>query len=122
YNGGDTTVIDDFSRFPQATSRIEITLGQTGYVSEIHARTIGEAAVYSGAGRLSKDDTLDYGAGIEFHVKRGDRIEAGDKVAALYFSDPRRNPDEIAEMIRGAFQLSENPVPPLKRIVSTIRQ
>ncbi len=122
YNGGDTAVIDDFSRFPQATSRIEITLGQTGYVSEIHARTIGEAAVYSGAGRLSKDDTLDYGAGIELHVKRGDRIEAGDKVATLYFNEPRRNPDEIAEMIRGAFQLSENPVPPLKRIVSAIRQ
>lgn len=122
YNGGDTALIDDFSRFPQATSRMEIELGQAGYISEIHAKTIGEAAVYSGAGRLAKEDTLDYGAGIELHVRRGDRVETEDKVATLYFSEPRRNPDEIAKLIRGAFQLSETPVPSLKRIVSTIRQ
>ncbi len=122
YNGGDTAVIDDFNRFPRATSRMEIALGQAGYVSRIHAKKIGEAAVYSGAGRLAKEDTLDYGAGIQLHVQRGDQIEAGDSVATLHYSNPRRNPDEIAKLIRGAFQLSDKPVSPLKRIVSTIRQ
>ncbi|RLE20042.1 MAG: hypothetical protein DRJ08_07530, partial [Acidobacteria bacterium] len=116
------TVIDDYSRFPQATSRMDIQLDQSGTISGIHARAIGEAAVYAGAGRLAKEDTLDYGAGIELHVKRGDRIVAGETVATLHFSTPRRTPDEIVKMIQGAFQLSETPVSPLKRIVSTIRQ
>jgi pyrimidine-nucleoside phosphorylase len=122
YNGGDAAVIDDFSRFPQASSRMDIVMGKAGYISEIHAKAIGEAAVYSGAGRLAKEDTLDYGAGIQLHVRRGDRSEATDPVATLYFSTPRRDPAEIAEMIRGGFQLSEKPVPPLKRIVGTIHQ
>ena len=122
YSGGDAAVIDDFSRFPQASSRMDIIMGKAGYISEIYAQAIGEAAVYSGAGRLAKEDTLDYGAGIQLHVRRGDRIEAKDPIATLYFSTPRRDPGEIAEMIRGAFQLSEKPVSPLKRIVDTIHQ
>jgi len=122
YNGGNAAVIDDFSCFPQASSSMDIVMGKAGYISEIHAKEIGEAAVYSGAGRLTKDDSLDYGAGIQLHVRRGDRIEAGEKIATLYFSTPRIDPDEIAEMIRRAFKLSEKPVPSLKRIVSTIRQ
>ncbi len=122
YSGGDDTVIDDFSRFPQGENRLNINVTQTGIIAEINARTIGEAAVYAGAGRLTKEDALDYGAGIELHVKRGDPIEAGQTVATLYFSHPRRNPDEIVRMIRGAFRISDTPVLPLKRIVSTIRQ
>ncbi|NOZ12207.1 MAG: thymidine phosphorylase [Acidobacteria bacterium] len=121
YSGGDSTVIDDFSCFPQAASQLEIRLNRGGYISGIHARKIGEAAVYTGAGRLTKNDVLDYGAGIELHVKRGDRIETGEKVATLHFGTPRRPVNEIAEMVQDAFRLSETPVSHLKRIVSIIR-
>ncbi len=121
YSGGDGAVIDDFTRFPRAESKLEVRLNRGGYIAGIHARKIGEAAVYTGAGRLTKEDVLDYGAGIELAVKRGDRIEAGTKVATLHFSTPRRPVNEIVEMVRSAFRLSETPVLPLKRIVSVIR-
>ena len=34
-----------------------------------------------GAGRLKKDDRIDYGVGIEIEKKYGDRVEFGDTLA-----------------------------------------
>ena len=48
---------------------------------------IGQASVILGAGRLKKTDTIDYGAGIGFFAKVGDRVERGDSLCALYHGE-----------------------------------
>lgn len=58
-----------------------------GYVREVRADLIGQASVLLGAGRLEKKDSIDYGAGIGFFVKVGDRVERGDSLCALYHGE-----------------------------------
>ncbi|MBR4430378.1 MAG: thymidine phosphorylase, partial [Clostridiales bacterium] len=55
-----------------------------GYVQGMRADLIGQASVLLGAGRLAKTDPIDYGAGIGFFVKTGDKVERGDSLCALY--------------------------------------
>ncbi len=65
-----------------------------GYVQGMRADLIGQASVLLGAGRLAKTDTIDYGAGIGFFVKIGDRVERGDSLCALYQGENSNLPEE----------------------------
>ena len=65
-----------------------------GYVQSIRADLIGQASVLLGAGRLAKTDSIDYGAGIGFFVKIGDKVERGDSLCALYQGENSRLPEE----------------------------
>ena len=60
---------------------------ESGYVTRIRTDMIGQASVILGAGRLKKTDTIDYGAGIGFFAKVGDRVERGDSLCALYHGE-----------------------------------
>ena len=66
-----------------------------GYVQGMRADLIGQASVLLGAGRLAKTDTIDYGAGIGFFVKIGDRVERGDSLCALYQGENSNLPEDI---------------------------
>lgn len=60
---------------------------ESGYVTRIRTDMIGQASVILGAGRLKKTDPIDYGAGIGFFAKVGDRVERGDSLCALYHGE-----------------------------------
>ena len=66
----------------------------SGYVQSIRTDLIGQASVLLGAGRLKKTDTIDYGAGIGFFVKVGDKVERGDSLCALYQGEKSELPEE----------------------------
>lgn len=66
----------------------------SGYVQSIKTDLIGEASVLLGAGRLKKTDKIDYGAGIGFFVKVGDKVERGDSLCALYLGEKSELPEE----------------------------
>ena len=59
----------------------------SGYVQSIKTDLIGQASVLLGAGRLKKTDKIDYGAGIGFFAKVGDKVERGDSLCALYHGE-----------------------------------
>jgi len=82
--GGNASVIDNLSLLPSATCQIEVTALETGWISRIDAQAIGEAAVELGAGRKTKEDSLDLGAGIELRVEVGDKVEQGQAIAVVY--------------------------------------
>lgn len=65
-----------------------------GYVQEVRADLIGQASVLLGAGRLAKTDSIDYGAGIGFFVKVGDRVARGDSLCALYHGEKADIPED----------------------------
>lgn len=66
----------------------------SGYVQSIRTDLIGQASVLLGAGRLAKTDKIDYGAGIGFFVKVGDKVERGDSLCALYTGANSNLPEE----------------------------
>lgn len=56
----------------------------TGIVEKVDALMIGEVSVSLGAGRLTKDDQLDYDAGIQIVKKKGELVQQGETIAYLY--------------------------------------
>ena len=60
---------------------------QEGFISGIDAMSIGLASQHSGAGRQTKEDSIDHGAGILLHHKTGDQVKAGEPLCTIYSSD-----------------------------------
>ena len=59
--GGNPQVLDRFELLPNATGAREITSPRAGYVSAIDAELIGQASAMIGAGRDTKEDSIDPG-------------------------------------------------------------
>ena len=62
----------------------------------MNTQRCGTASVLLGAGRSSKEDSIDYGAGIRLLKKTGDPCEKGEVLAVLYASDPSAFPQAAA--------------------------
>lgn len=81
--GGDPAVVEDYSLFPQPTTYQKVLAQESGYVTEIQARSIGLASQHSGAGREKKEDPIDLSAGILLRKKVGDGVVKGDVLAEV---------------------------------------
>ena len=60
---------------------------ESGYVSRIGAVQVGLAALHLGAGRRTKEDTIDHSVGVVCRRKRGDEVRAGDVLAEIHARD-----------------------------------
>lgn len=102
--GGDTRVIDDYSRLPQPQHTLEIHAEQTGFVRTLDAEMIGSASQHTGAGREKKGDDIDLTAGIILNKKNGDAVRTGERLATLYGCDENRLKQAEGEC-RRAFEI-----------------
>ena len=107
--GGDVSYVDDPSKFPPAEYIEEVKSPQSGYLSQIQARTVGEAAVALGAGRARKSDPIDHAVGFVVHRKVGDQVEKGEPLFAIHAND-RDKLAEAREAILSAHAFSADPV------------
>lgn len=55
-----------------------------GCIAQMDAEKIGIAAMLLGAGRATKQDTIDFDAGITILKKTGERVRSGEPIAVLY--------------------------------------
>ncbi len=84
YQGGDTRVLDDYSLFAQPAASYELLADRDGYIWSNDTEKIGNASVLLGAGRITKDDTIDMAAGIILHKKTGDFVKKGESICTFY--------------------------------------
>jgi pyrimidine-nucleoside phosphorylase len=84
--GGDSRVIDDAKRLPQAQHTMPVTSAKAGYVGSIQCEQVGTACVILGGGRERKEDSVDPAVGIVLHKKVGDSVAAGEPVATIYYN------------------------------------
>jgi pyrimidine-nucleoside phosphorylase len=118
--GGDVSYVDDPQKLPQAEFIESVPAPRTGYLSQIHARVIGETVVELGGGRAKKGDPIDHAVGVVVHHKVGDFVETG----APLFNIHANNPDllEIARTrILEAHQWSDTAVKPLPLFYGTVK-
>jgi pyrimidine-nucleoside phosphorylase len=104
--------VDDPQNFPQAQFVEVVKSERSGYLSRVHARMIGEAAVTLGAGRAKKGDPVDHAVGFVIHRKVGDFVERNQPLFTIYANDTAKQA-EVRESLLGAFGWSDQPVPPL---------
>ncbi len=77
--------------------KVAVKAAAEGVVASINALMIGEASVSLGAGRLTKESSLDYDAGIQLVAKKGDRVSADETIAYLY-SNSEINEETITKV------------------------
>jgi pyrimidine-nucleoside phosphorylase len=107
--GGNPQVLDRFELLPNATGAKEITTARGGYISAIDAELIGQASSMIGAGRDTKEDSIDPAVGVILEVKVGQKIEAGSILCRLYHTSDD-HVEEAAELVEDAFKISQNAV------------
>ena len=83
-NGGDARAIDDFGLLPKAAGVTEIRSERSGCIHAMDGRRLGILAMELGAGRKSRHDHLDLGAGIRVHRNVGDTVAAGEVLFSVY--------------------------------------
>ena len=104
--GGDPAVLDDTSKLPQAAIQHEILAPCGGYLAHMDAQKIGEASALLGAGRQTKEDVIDFAAGVVLKKKTGERVEAGEVLAVLHANRAESVPAAEAAFL-GALQWSD---------------
>ena len=105
---GDVTYVDSPKKLPRAEFQHAVVAETAGFVSQVHARTIGETAVDLGAGRARKTDPIDPSVGILVHVKVGDKVEEGETIFTILANDKKKIPPAEARL-QSAVQIEKNP-------------
>jgi pyrimidine-nucleoside phosphorylase len=104
---------------PRAPVTKTVTADRDGYVGRLGALAIGTAAMRLGAGRTTKDDTIDHAVGIVCLRKRGDRVEAGEALAEIHAGDEAAA-DAVADEVRGAYELVDTAPPDRGVVLETL--
>jgi pyrimidine-nucleoside phosphorylase len=98
----------DLSRLPTAPVVREVRAPRAGAVTGLGALAIGIAALELGAGRLTKEDSIDHSVGIVCRAKRGDRVSAGDVIAEIHARDDD-SAGRAESAVLGAYALADEP-------------
>ena len=104
---GNSEVLDDYTKLPQASIKYEVKSNKDGFVKNIDALKIAKACKNLGAGREKKSDSIDYSAGIYLTQKYSEPVKEGETIAVIYTNKQEAIKD--AEMlIKEAFDIAED--------------
>lgn len=106
--GGDASIVDDPSKLPQAQFTFELEAKEDGFVSEIVADEVGTAAMLLGAGRATKESTIDLAVGLVLRKKIGDEVKKGESIVTIYSNF--KNVDEVKEKLYENIKVSSTKV------------
>jgi len=122
--GGDPSVVDDYTKLPQAKHTKIFIAKQKGIIQDINAEEVGLAAMSLGAGREKVDSKIDHAVGFVFLKKVGDRVNKGDPLLVIHYNDGERI-KEVLESVQfrldRAFEIDKKAVKPPKLIKEIIR-
>ncbi len=102
--GGDP----DFSHLPEAPVQVPVRSERDGWITAMDAERIGVASSLLGAGRMTKEDSIDPAAGIVLEKKTGDHVKAGEVLAWLHTSKEALLPAAQTRFL-SALQWGEEP-------------
>jgi pyrimidine-nucleoside phosphorylase len=110
--GGDVSYVDDMSKFARAKYVEVVNSPRSGFISQVHARLVGEASVVLGAGRAKKSDSIDHAVGFLIHKKVGDKVEIGEPLFEIHANHEEKLA-EARNTVLSAHNFSDKFVSPL---------
>ena len=103
--GGDVRYIEE-NTLPVGEFARVVRASESGFISHIDAEKVGMSASLLGAGRISKTDRIDYGAGVMLQKNTGDHVRTGDEIAVMYSSN-KDTLDAAEKMFVSAIEYSD---------------
>lgn len=121
FQGGNPEVVDrPHEILPLTNQVVEFKSWQDGYISKIDTEKIGIASNYLGAGRKTKEDSIDYRVGIEITKKLGEYVKSGDTLAKLYVSE-KSEIQKAINLLKESYVISAEKVYPKPIILSVVQ-
>ena len=74
----------DITRLPKSNNVYEIKSDKEGYLTNLSSLEIAKLSMNLGAGRKTKEDNIDYSAGIIINKNINDKVSIGDTILTLY--------------------------------------
>jgi thymidine phosphorylase len=93
--GGDPSE----ERLAKASVVAQVEAPGSGYVTRLGAVQVGLAALHLGAGRRTKEDTIDHSVGVLCRRKRRDAVSAGDVLAEVHARDEASAAAAVREVL-----------------------
>lgn len=114
--GGDSSIVDNPEKMPQAKYVIDVPAKTSGVISNIVADEIGIAAMLLGAGRATKEDEIDLAVGLMLRKKVGDAVKEGEPFVTIYAN--HENIEDVKAKIYENISIAETAVAP--KLVHTV--
>ncbi|TKH54256.1 pyrimidine-nucleoside phosphorylase, partial [Bacillus cereus] len=114
--GGDSSIVDNPEKMPQAKYVIDVPAKTSGVISNIVADEIGIAAMLLGAGRATKEDEIDLAVGLMLRKKVGDAVKEGEPFVTIYAN--RENVEDVKAKIYENISIAETAMAP--KLVHTV--
>ncbi len=107
--GGDVSVLDNSDAFPKAKVEYTVKAKKSGFIHKFDTEKVGIASVILGAGRETKESTVDFTAGIILEKTIGDFVEKDEPLAKFYSSEISKCKD-AEDLFNQALKISEKEV------------
>ena len=117
-HSGDTSIFEDPAAFHEPTATRTLKAETAGYLASMDCTEVGWAVQRLGAGRLRPGDPVSAQAGLEMHIKLGEKVEPGQPLITL-FSEDESLLDEPDEMLRATLKFTPTP-PTLQPLIREI--
>ena len=98
--GGDISYLEDTSKFERSKFIEQIMSIESGYIQEIECKEVGKIACELGAGRVRKEDKIDYNVGIVLCKKVGDKVEQGEVLAYIHANNEQKLENAKKELLK----------------------
>ncbi|AEF85894.1 pyrimidine-nucleoside phosphorylase [Treponema primitia ZAS-2] len=85
--GGDVKKFLEMRGSYRSPVSAEIRAAKPGYIARIDAWKVGHAGVDLGVGRNRTEDAVSPTAGVQFHLKGGDKVAPGDLIMTVWARD-----------------------------------
>lgn len=106
---GDISYLEDTSKFEKAKIIEPIMAKKDGYIQEINAEEIGKVACGLGAGRVKKEDIIDYSVGVILNKKVADKVSKGDILGYIH-SNSKEKFEEAERKLEQIIKINENEI------------
>ena len=116
---GDISYIENTEKFTKAKYIIPVLAKESGYIKELNAQEIGKACVKLGAGRIRKEDEIDYSVGVTLEKKTADKVEK-DEVLAYIHSNNETLGKEIANEVSNIYKICNGNIEKKKNILKIV--
>lgn len=90
----------DIEHISVSDKTVSVKSNKDGFITDIDTLKLGEIVRMLGAGRLNKEDKIDYGVGLIINKKVGDFIIEGEDLVKIYYNEKSISISDILDCFK----------------------